>query len=262
VKLFRVQAVILRQVFEARHNLDRLADMLYWPIVDVLLWGFMSIYLGQQGQAKPGAVNFLLGTAILWGMFRNFQRDFANSVLSEIWARNFIGLFATPLTIPEFCLGLILVNILKLAVGLGAAGLVAWLFYSFNLFVFLPALVLQLSILLLFGLAIGIIVTGLILRYTTHVQTLSWSITGLIMPFSCIFYPLAALPTSARPVALALPTTHAFEGMREVLAGMPPSGGHLLAGYLLDFVYLGAAAAVFVALFRSAASRGLLVKAV
>jgi ABC-2 type transport system permease protein len=260
VNLHRIGAVILRQAYEARHNMDRVSDAIYWPVIDVLLWGFMSLYLGHRDGAKPGIVSLLLGAAVLWGMFRNFQRDTAVGFLSEVWARNVIGLFSTPLSVPEYVTGLILINLLKAAAGLMVAGLVAWLFYSFDIFAALPALLPYLGILLLFGLAVGILVTGLIFRFSTRIQSLSWSITGLIMPFSCVFYPWDALPRSMRPVALALPTTHAFEGMRQVISGGPIGLQDLIVGYVLDVAYLVAAVIVFVRLFRGALIRGVLVR--
>ncbi|HEX4478572.1 MAG TPA: ABC transporter permease [Polyangiaceae bacterium] len=260
MKAHRVGAIVLRQVYEARHNLDRFTDALYWPVIDVLLWGFMSVYLGHRDGAKPGFASFLLGTAILWGVFRNFQRDVAVGFLSEIWARNLIGLFSTPLSVSEYVSGLIIVNLLKAAAGMVVAGLVAWIFYSFDIFPLLPRLLPHLGVLMVFALAVGILVTGLIFRYSTRIQSLSWSITGLLMPFSCVFYPLDALPRSMRPIALALPTTHAFEGMRLVMSGGPIGLPDLVAGYGLDALYLALATVAFTRLFQATRSRGLLVK--
>jgi ABC-2 type transport system permease protein len=260
VKLHRIVAVVLRQAYEARHNMDRVTDALYWPVIDVLLWGLVSLYLGHSGAARPGFVSCLLGAAILWGMFRNFQRDTAMGFLSEVWARNLIGLFSTPLSIQEYITGLIVMNFVKATAGMVVAGLVAWIFYSFNIFPALPALLPYLGILLLFALAVGIFVTGLIFRFSTRIQSLSWSITGLIMPFSCVFYPSDALPRSMRPLALALPTTHAFDGMRQVMSGGPVRLTDLAAGYLLGVAYLLAACFAFIHLFRGALTRGVLVK--
>jgi ABC-2 type transport system permease protein len=256
----RIGAIILRQAYEARHNMDRVTDALYWPVIDVLLWGFISLYLGQRHDAKPGIASFILGTAILWGMFRNFQRDIATGFLSDIWARNLIGLFSTPLSIPEYIVGLTLINLMKAAAGMVVAGLVAWFFYSFDIFPALPALLPYLGILLLFALAVGIFITGLIFRYSTRIQSLSWSITGLIMPFSCVFYPLDALPRLMHPIALALPTTYAFEGMRQALSGEPIGPWYLTTGYLLDVGYLAIAMIASERLFRAARAGGFLVK--
>jgi ABC-2 type transport system permease protein len=164
------------------------------------------------------------------------------------------------LTVPEFIVGLILVNFLKAIAGLVVASLVAWLFYAFDLFPLLPALLPQLGILLLFALAVGLIVTVLILRYSTRIQNLSWSVTGLLMPFSCVFYPVESLPRPLRFIAVCLPTTHAFEGMRRTLEGGEIQTGHLVAGYVLATAYLAVAALICTRLFHGALARGILVK--
>ena len=260
MRLNRIAAVIERHVYDAKHNLERVTDTLYWPVMDIIVWGFLTLFLARHGNLRPGLISFLLGAAILWGMFRAFQRDLAVSFLAEVWSHNVIGLLATPLTLREYLSGLLAINLLKAIVGTAAAALVALLFYSYDFFPHLIALLPFIFVLMIFGLAVGILVTGLIVRYTTKIQSFTWSITGLIMPFSCVFYPVSALPGWMQPLALALPTTQAFEGLRQVVAGGGFSWERLWAGLALDGVYLLAAVASFDALFRSARVRGLLVR--
>ncbi|MFZ1960746.1 MAG: ABC transporter permease [Methylovirgula sp.] len=260
MKFNRIAAVVERHVYEARHNLERVTDTLYWPVMDIIVWGFLTVFLAQHGHLRPGIISFLLGAAILWGMFRAFQRDLAVSFLTEIWSHNVIGLLATPLTVHEYLSGLLIINLLKAVVGTAAAVLVALVCYSYNFFPYLLALLPFILVLMIFGLAVGILVTGLIIRYSTKIQSFTWSITGLVMPFSCVFYPVTALPRPMRPFALALPTTQAFEGLRQVISGGGLSMARLGSGLALDGVYLLAAIAIFDWLFRAARDHGLLVK--
>ncbi len=261
MKWYRIRAVILRHTYEARHNLDRVTDMVYWPVLDVIMWGFFTIYLARgSGGLKPGVISFLLGAIILWGMFRGFQRDMAVGFLAELWSRNFVNLFSTPLTISEYMTGLITVNLLKAMVGMMAAALIAWICYAYDMFPMLPAFIPYLLNLVLFALAIGVVTTGLIFRYSTRIQGLAWSFAGLLMPFSCVFYPLQSLPKFWRPVAWVLPTTHAFEGMRQAIAGGGFSILHFSWGLALNVLYFVFAVAFFRRIFESARSRGLLVK--
>jgi ABC-2 type transport system permease protein len=260
MRLNRIAAVVERHVYDTRHNLERVTDTLYWPVMDIIVWGFLTLFLAQHGGLRPGLLSFLLGAAILWGMFRAFQRDLAVSFLAEVWSHNLIGLLVTPLTVHEYLYGLLIINLLKAIVGTAAAALVALVFYSYDFFPYLLALLPFILILMIFGLAVGILVTGLIVRYTTKIQSFTWSITGLLMPFSCVFYPVTALPPLMRPLALALPTTQAFEGLRQVMAGDGFSLARLGWGIGLDCIYLLAAVAVFGGLFRSARAHGLLVK--
>lgn len=260
MKLHRIAAVIVRHAYEARRNLDRVTDALYWPVMDIVVWGFTAIYLARGGHMRPGLVSLLLGAAVLWGMFRAFQRDMATGFLAELWTRNLLNLFSTPLMISEYITGLIIVNLLKAALGMTAAALIAWVCYSYNIFPAMPTLLPFLFNLMLFAIAIGAVITGLIFRYSTRIQGLTWSLTGLLMPISCVYYPVRALPHWLRPAAWIMPTTQSFEGMRQVLAGGGFSTRNFVYGIALNGAYLLGAIAFFRTMFESARARGLLVK--
>jgi ABC-2 type transport system permease protein len=260
MKLHRVMAVVMRHTYEARHNLDRITDALYWPVMDIIVWGFFSIFLARSNRLQPGLISFLLGAAILWGMFRAFQRDMAVGFLSELWSRNLLNLFSSPLTVFEYMTGLIIVNLLKALLGMTAAALVAWLCYAYNFFPMIPAVLPFFLNLLLFAIAVGAIITGLIFRYSTRIQGLTWGLTGFLMPLSCVFYPLRSLPRYLQPAAWIMPTTQAFEGMRQVLAGGGFSLRFFFVGLTLDAIYMAAALVFFRMMFEAARNRGLLVK--
>lgn len=260
MKRHRIKAVILRHTYESCRNMDRVIDMLYWPVLDIIVWGFFTIYLGRGSHLQPGLISFMLGAIILWGLFFGFQRDMAVGFLDELWSRNLVNLFSTPLSVSEYMTGLIAVNILKAAVGMSAAALIAWVFYAFDIFPHLPAFLPFMLNLILFALALGIVITGLIFRFTTKIQGLAWSFAGLLMPLSCVLYPLKSLPSYLRPIAWMLPTTHSFEGMRQVLAGGGFSARHFGWGIGLNAMYFIFAIVFFRWIFESARSRGLLVK--
>lgn len=266
MKAHRVLAVMQRHAYETRRNFDRVVDMVYWPVLDIIVWGFFTLYLTRgnalaHGSAlRPDVVSFLLGAAILWGLFYSFQRDMAVGFLDELWTRNLVNLFSTPLSAAEYVTGLICVNLLKTSIGVAMASAVAWAAYAFDIFPMLPTFVPYLANLMLFALAIGIMITGLIFRFTTRVQALAWSFAGLLQPVSCVFYPVSALPHSLQAVAWSLPTTYAFEGMRQVLSGNGFSRALFLQGLALNGAYIVAAILIFRVVFASAQSRGQLVK--
>jgi len=260
MKPHRIRAVIARHTYEARHNFDRIADMVYWPVLDIIVWGFFSIYLSRGNRLAPGMVSFFLGAIILWGLFFAFQRDMAVGFLDELWSRNLVNLFSTPLSVSEYMTGLIIVNVMKAGIGMTAAALIAWACYAFNIFPILPMFIPFIVNLVLFALALGIIITGLIFRYTTKIQGLAWSFAGLLMPLSCVLYPVSSLPSYLRPIALMLPTTHAFEGMRQALGGGGFSAHHFGWGLGLNAFYFIFVIVFFRWIFESARSRGLLVK--
>lgn len=260
MKLHRIVAVVVRHTYEARRNVDRITDMVYWPVLDIIMWGFFTTYLGHGLGMQPDIIKFVLGASIIWGLFYSFQRDLAVGFLDELWSRNLINLFSTPLTISEYMTGLIFVNIAKAAVGVGAASLLAWAAYNFNIFPWLPGFVPYLMNLILFAFALGILITGLIFRYTTKIQALAWSFAGLLAPISCVLYPVKSLPRWLRAISLTLPTTHSFEGMRQLLAGGGFNASHFWWGLVLNVFYFAFAIAIFRIVFASAQNRGLLVK--
>jgi len=126
MKLHRIEATIMRHAYESRRNLDRILDMVYWPVLDIIVWGFFTIYLGRGNHLQPGAISFMLGAIILWGLFFAFQRDMAVGFLDELWSRNLVNLFSTPLSVEEYMTGLIAVNVAKAMVGMSCAALIAW----------------------------------------------------------------------------------------------------------------------------------------
>jgi ABC-2 type transport system permease protein len=260
MKPHRISAVILRHAYEVRHNGNHLSNMIYWPVVNIVVWGFFTIYLRRGDRLQPGFVNCLLGAVILWGLFNAFQRDMAVGFLDELWSRNLVNLFASPLSVSEYVTGLIVVNLVKALIGMVAEAVIAFLFYHYNIFPMFPAFVPFILNLALFALAVGVAVTGLIFRYTTKLQTMAWSVAGLLMPLSCVFYPLKSLPGFLQPAAWVLPTTHSFEGMRDAIERGAFSASHFEWGLELNVVYFILAALFFRRMFESARARGLLVK--
>ncbi|MBV8358901.1 MAG: ABC transporter permease [Deltaproteobacteria bacterium] len=260
MKWYRIRAVILRHAYEVRHNGNHLSNMIYWPVVNIVVWGFFTLYLRRGDHLRPGLINCLLGAVILWGLFNAFQRDMAVGFLDELWSRNLVNLFASPLSVSEYMTGLIAVNLIKAAIGLIVEALIAWIFYHYDLFPMLPAFVPFILNLALFALAVGIAVTGLIFRYTTKFQTMAWSVAGLLMPLSCVFYPLRSLPSFLQPIASMLPTTHCFEGMRQAVQEGAFSVSHFESGLELNLIYFILATLFFKRMVESARMRGLLVK--
>lgn len=257
---YRIGAVVARHVYELRHNLSQLTNMVYFPVMTVVLWGFFTVYLRQGEKLEPNILSCLLSGIILWALFNAFQRDLALGFLEELWGQNLINLLGSPLNFSEYLAGLIAANLAKVMVGLIAELLVAWLFYRYSILPMLLPFVPFLFNLAFFALAVGLAITGLILRYTTKLQAMAWSVTALLMPLSCVLYPLKTLPGFLQPLAWSMPTTQSFEGMREAIDGRGFSTPHFAWGLGLNAVYSVIAILFFRWMFESARARGLLVK--
>ena len=152
MKPYRISAVVLRHAYEVRRNANHITYMVYWPVVNIAVWGFFTLYLRHGDRLRPGVISCLLGAVILWGLFNAFQRDMAVGFLEELWSRNLVSLFASPLTISEYVTGLIIVTVAKAMVGLIVESLIAWLFYHYNIFPMLPKLIPFILNLVLFAL--------------------------------------------------------------------------------------------------------------
>jgi ABC-2 type transport system permease protein len=260
MKLYRINAVIRRHTYEVMHNANHITYMVYWPVVNIVVWGFFTLYLRHGDRMQPGVISCLLGAVILWGLFNAFQRDMAVGFLEELWSRNLVSLFASPLSVSEYVTGLIIVTSVKALIGLIVESVIALLFYHYNIFPTMPKLIPFILNLTLFALTMGIVVTGLVFRFTTKLQAMAWSFAGILMPLSCVFYPLSSLPSFLRPMASILPTTQSFEGMRQAIGNGGFSASHFQWGLGLNVVYFIFAIMFFRWMFESARSHGLLVK--
>lgn len=259
MNLRRVGALVLRYTYVYRRSLLRLLEIFFWPAVDLLVWGFLTLYLQQDGRTLPAGIAFLLGGVIFWDIIYRSQQGITLSFLEDIWSRNLLNLFSAPVRVTEFLAATCLVGILKTAVVGGYLALLAFILYRFNLLAVGPALFPLFVNLLWMGWSLGIVTTGLLLRWGQAAEGLAWAIPFAIQPFAAVFYPVSALPSWLQPLAWAIPATHVFEGMRRALRG-GTAWEDLLYATLLNLVYLALAGAWFAFLFAAARRKGLLVK--
>jgi ABC-2 type transport system permease protein len=260
MKSHRIAAVVYRHCYEARRNLNRLTETLYWPVQNIFLWGFITIYLLHKSKGAAGFGEDLIAAAVLWGTFYAFQRDVALGFMEELWSRNLINLFSTPLSVWEYVTGLTVLSLLKAVIGFVLAALIAWLCYGYNVFPLIVPFLPFLFNLIFFALSISLAITGLMIRYSNKVNTLAWSVAGLLMPFSCVFYPVSTLPGWLRPMAWSLPTASSFEAMRQILAHGAFPGADFMLGLGFNFFYFALSVIFFRRMFAAAQSKGFLVK--
>ncbi|MGB4703568.1 MAG: ABC transporter permease [Candidatus Saccharicenans sp.] len=263
MKWHRISAMFLRHVYLYRHSITRLVEIFYWPLLDLLVWGFVSLYLARlsnSGNSTPNFLAIFLGALILWDILFRSQQGISVSFLEEVWARNFLNLFVSPLTIGEYLLSLMLVAVFKVVVVFLISALLAWLLYSFNLFIigiYLIPFVLNLVVL---GWALGILTTGLILRFGQQAEVLAWGVAFLFQPISAVFYPVSVLPKFLQKLAQIIPASYVFEGMRAIIFGKNFPLDKLMAAFSLNVLYLGLSLVFFFKMFREVRARGLLAK--
>ncbi|HLI74816.1 MAG TPA: ABC transporter permease [Acidimicrobiales bacterium] len=213
----RIRAIARRHAYVLLRSPHRLFDVTIWPLVDVLLFGSLGVFVSRQAGAGPIAFAYLLSGIVLWHVVYQSQIALSTGLLEETWSRNLLNLMVTPLTEAEYVLGVMLFGMVKLAIGVGVVAFTALGFYAFNVtnlgWEVLPVA----AILLTVGWVIALFVIGFVLRFGSGAEALAWGILFMVMPLSGVFYPVKALPAVLRPIAEALPTTHAFAAGRALL---------------------------------------------
>jgi ABC-2 type transport system permease protein len=239
----RVGALLLRYLYLYRRSLARSMEIFFWPVMDLLVWGFVTVYF--QKLAAPRAVVFLLGAVIFWDVFYRSQQAITLSLSEEIWVRNLLNVFIAPVRTVEIVLATCLLGVIRATISASVLGLLAFGLYAFDVTTLGAALLPYLASILLFGWAVGMCTMALILRFGHAAEALIWGTPFLLQPISAAFYPVAVLPPVLRSIALLLPTTHVFEGMRATLATGRPALAALLPAFALNAVYLALAGAFF-----------------
>ena len=256
----RISGLLLRQLYLYRRSMIRSLEVVYWPVLDLLVWGFLSVYVARLRGGGAAAIAFLVGGMILWDIFFRVQQAISVSFLEDIWTRNLVNVFVTPISTPEFLGATMFLGVVKVTViGLLLAGL-ALALYAFNIFPYGPALLPFVVNLILSAWGMGIITTALILRYGQGAEVLAWAVAFLFQPFSAVFYPVQVLPPLLQRVAWLLPTTYAFEGMRAVLSGHALPWGYVAWALVLNAALFGLAAGVFARVMWVARELGLLMR--
>lgn len=257
--LRRVWGLMYRHLALYRRSWPRLLELMYWPVLQMVVWGFVTAYLaGVQGNTATIAAGVLLGGVLLWEVTLRSQMGFAISFLEEVWSRNLGHLFVSPLRPRELVAGLAAMSVLRTAAGVGPAMGLAFVLYGFGVWNVGPVLVLFFAALMAMGWAVALAVTALILRHGSGAEALAWGVMFGLAPFSAVFYPVSVLPGWLQPVALAIPATHVFEGMRAALVQGVVAWDHLAWAMLLNAVWLAGAAWIFLAQFHAARVRGAL----
>jgi ABC-2 type transport system permease protein len=256
----RIAAMMLRYWYLLRSSWPRLLDLVYWPAVQMVTWGFLQYYIANNAGFFAKAGGTFIGAVLLWDILFRGQLGFSVSFLEEMWSRNIGNLMMSPLRPGEFIIALMAMSVVRLAVGAVPVTFLAIAFFGFNLYGLGLALVAFFFNLMLTSWAIGIFVSGLILRNGMGAENLAWSIMFLFMPLTCVYYPVTTLPIWLQPVAWALPPTYVFEGMRALLIDKAFRPDLMLDALALNAVLFSAGIFGFLKLLESARRHGSLMQ--
>src|SRR3984885_408956 len=256
----RAAAMMLRYWYLLRSSWPRLLDLVYWPTVQMITWGFLQYYIMQNAGFFARAGGTFIGAVLLWDILFRGQLGFSVSFMEEMWARNIANLMMSPLRPLEFISALMVMSIVRLAIGVIPVTVLAIAFFGFNLYGLGFALVAFFINLMLTSWAVGVFVSGLVLRNGLGAENLAWSIMFLFLPLACVYYPVATLPVWLQPFGCALPPTYVFEGMRALMIQKVFRPDLMLEALALNAVLLAGGVAAFLTLLQSARRHGSLMQ--
>jgi len=256
----RVGAIVLRILYLYRGSPHRVFPIFVFVAVDIVLWGFLTRYLNSVSRADFNFVPALLGAVLLWDFLTRVMQQLTMALFEDVWTRNFLNFFATPLRVSEYLAGLLIVAVTTSLLSLVAMLALAQIAFGLSFFAYGVALAPFLMVLFVTGIALGVTASALVLRLGPASEWLIWPIPMLISPFAGVFYPIAVLPRWMQAVAMVLPPSYVFEGMRAVVAGNPPPWDRLAIGGGLALIYLVLACLFFFAVYRSVIRTGLIAR--
>ncbi len=260
VSLRRVGAMVLRYWYLLRSSWPRMVDLIYWPAVQMLMWGFLQLYLIDKTSMAAQAGGAFIGAVLLWDILFRGQIGFSISFLEELWSRNLGNLMMTPLRPSELIVAQMVMSVVRVLIGLVPVTIMAIVFFGFNFWGLGFAVAAFFLNLILTSWSIGLVASGMVMKKGLGAEGLAWSLTFLLLPLCCVYYPVSILPEWLQWIALALPPTHVFEGLRTLVLENRFDGGAMLTALLLNIVYFVAAATAFGLLLRSARWSGSLLQ--
>jgi len=257
--LGRIGAMILRYWWLLVGSWPRILSVLYWPVVSMMMWGFVQKFIQSSGpSAMSTAMSFLVGAVILWDVLFRGQIGFSMSFFEEIWSRNLGHLLVSPLRLWEFILALMTASIARAVLSLIPASLLAIWMFNFSVYAMGPALGLFFLALITFGWALGLFVSGLVMRFGQSAEEIAWGIIFTILPLCGVYYPTTVLPPAIRWLSYALPPKYIFDAMRSILRNQRFDAHLLITAFSLDAVYIALAAGAFRFFLGQARDRGIL----
>jgi ABC-2 type transport system permease protein len=256
----RIAAMVRRYWYLLRSSWPRLLDLIYWPAVQMLMWGFLQLYVAENAGFFARAGGVFIGAVLLWDILFRGQLGFSISFLEEMWSRNLANIMMSPLRPVEFIAALMIMSVVRLSIGMIPVSLLAIAFFGFNLWGLGLALAAFFANLIFTSWAIGIFVAGLLLRNGLGAESMAWTIMFLFLPLTCVYYPVDVLPGFLQVVAWALPPTYVFEGMRALVIDHVFRADLMVQSLAFNVVLFAAASLAFLKLLQSAREQGSLLQ--
>jgi len=259
MKFHRIFALFLRHFYLIKGSFPRILDLIYWPTIQIILWGFISKFFTMYSDFYNHTVGIILTAAILYDFLFRSSISFNMLFLEEIWSRNFTNLFISPLKVSEIIAALTATALIRTLIGIVPAILLATPLFSVSLFSLGPSLMILLLSLYIFGMTLGLFVVAGLLRYGPAFENVAWSSLFLLAPLGCIYYPLSILPDWLQILAKALPLVYIFEEVRSILLNNIVNYSNIMIALVLNSIYFLLSVFTFYKAFHGARMKGTLI---
>lgn len=256
MKFHRIMAVVRRHYLLTFKRLDRIINVLYWPLLNIVIWGITSVWMQQQ-IGKSDVVTMILSGLILWQIVFRVNLETAKGLFEELLHHNVVNLFSSPLTLPEWIVAMMVLGVINMFLVMASCSLAVWLLYGINIFALGWALIPFMLSLLIAGWFIGFFICGLLINWGLKAQDFVFTVGWVFAPFSAIYYPLDVLPAKVQAIGRCLPMTYIFEAMRGVLTTGTLETWYLYHSFALDGIYLAFSLAFFTYMFEKSREKGL-----
>jgi len=259
VNLNKIFALSLRHVYLIKGSFPRILDLIYWPTIQIFLWGFISKFFTLNSSYFENTVGIILSAAILYDFLFRSSISYNMMFLEEIWSRNFTNLFIAPIKISEIIAALTFTAIFRTLIGLVPAALLAIPLFGVSIFKIGIPLIFLLITLYIFGVTLGLLVTSGLVRFGPSFENIAWASLFFLAPLGCIYYPIEILPDWLQIIAKLLPLVHIFEEIRNVLIHDIVNYYQILKAIIISFIYFVFGIIVFYLSYEGAKNRGTLI---
>lgn len=209
MKWHRIWAITLRHLL-LMHNFNKLASILYWPVLDIMIFGFTGTWLDAN---DPLAFTTLLSGVILWQLTVRANFGISINFLEEIWSQNLIHLFSSPLTIAEWIIAVAMEGFIMIIITTLSCAAASWFMHGYNIFSLGYPLIPLILLLFIAGLSVGFIAASLLTIWGKRIQSIIFMMGWLFAPLSGAFYAIDVLPGWLKTVAYGLPFFYIFDAM-------------------------------------------------
>ena len=259
MNLNKIFALSLRHVYLIKGSFPRILDLIYWPTIQIFLWGFISKFFTLNSSYFENTVGIILSAAILYDFLFRSSISYNMMFLEEIWSRNFTNLFIAPIKISEIIAALTFTAIFRTLIGLVPAALLSIPLFGVSIFKIGIPLIFLLITLYIFGVTLGLLVTSGLVRFGPSFENIAWASLFFLAPLGCIYYPIEILPNWLQIIAKLLPLVHIFEEMRNVLIHDIVNYYQILKAIIISFIYFVFGIIVFYLSYEGAKNRGTLI---